>query len=119
MENKMTALQALEEIAGYKPFEGTLDKPLNELRVIELLPNVNWEALKKTLTPPTSEEVAKAIQKYYGGSVVFKSGEFVLIGYEKPYTLAKLAGGEVKFHSRYSLPPHLIELIGRFYGGLK
>ena len=113
MENKMTALDRLKTLKnGWQ--HSCYSADLAPQRLIDDL-----ETIERLLTPPTSEEVAKAIQKYYGGSVVFKSGEFVLIGYEKPYTLAKLAGGEVKFHSRYSLPPHLIELIGRFYGGLK
>ena len=109
---EMTALQALTNLSD-------ISEHLTLRNHDEIETHNKLVAVMDYLTLPTAEEVAKAIQKYYGGSVVFKSGEFVLIGYEKPYTLAKLAGGEVKFHSRYSLPPHLIELIGRFYGNNK
>jgi len=71
--------------------------------------------IDEALIPPTQEKVCKAIQRYYGGEVVYEKNGFVLLGYEKPYLLAKLVEDEIKFHSKYNLPPHLITLIGRFY----
>ena len=43
-------LEDFETIAGYKPYGCNDIEQLWNIRVIELLPEVDWEALKKALT---------------------------------------------------------------------
>lgn len=73
--------------------------------------------VRKALTPPTSDEVCKALSEYFGeriGNVfyvektkIFRSEAYVNLG-------------EYLFDSEYldKIPPHLITMIGKFYESL-
>ena len=82
--------------------------------------------LEKALTPPTSEEVCKEIEKwlesqkitvtarakrvvYSGQSQIFQTDGF------EPVGLCGGRDGRVAFLDRLVLSPHLLTLIGRFY----
>ena len=77
---------------------------------------------KKALTPPTEEEVCKALSEYFEKTVYFfeNRGFFVQRYKEKQsyrdYSLSVYSNGKLRiFHP---FPPHLVTLIGRFYEGL-
>lgn len=64
------------------------------------------------LTPPTEEEVCKALSEYIGDKVIyiddtFQFGSIVIVTLYNDNTIG----------FNISLPPHLITLIGRFYEG--
>jgi len=100
-----------------------LDNIMNEVLQHSTINNVdNWgwkqsyELLKKALTPPTSEEVVKALNKEFPNSDnKFKNGKFyangklVIHGYD--------VGNDITIN--HPMPPHLITLIGRFYQRVK
>jgi len=70
------------------------------------------------LTPPTEEEVCKAIVEHFQNSnVKYKNGAFVFAEDEDMIVYAYINNlGFIRFN--YSLPPYLITLIGRFYEGV-
>jgi len=77
--------------------------------------------IEKAITPPTSEEVCKALSEWFRKSVIYNSklSEF---SFDEPkkrgyiYYIACKSGRNIRFN--YELPPHLITLIGRFYEGV-
>ena len=102
-------LEALEVLQNYimvnEPLE-TQEHYLKRLNVIRL-----------AITPPTAEEVCKALSEHYGKEVI----------YEKQFKEFR-KGFRVVAHPRENIynefdllgiPPHLITLIGRFYEGLE
>ena len=66
------------------------------------------EYIKKALTPPTADEVCKALSEYLKRNVYYEDGMFKV--HSDVY-------GEIV--DLNTLPPHLITLIGRFYEGLE
>ena len=108
---KMTALQALEKIYKGNP---------NDVEV-------EYELLRKSLTPPTAEEVCEELERYFYQCVgkanpyikyIKDLKQFVYVDDDKYYEVVVLdKNGYISFKT--SLPSYLIELIGRFYGGLK
>ena len=74
--------------------------------------------VEKALTPPTAEEVCKALSKFVGREVSYTNKQFhyiikntqVLIYVTETYNNKTFSLGVY-------LPPHLITLIGRFYEG--
>jgi hypothetical protein len=108
----MTTLEALEIVLNYKSWDTQLDVPI----FLEGEPKEAYDLLVKALTPPTADEVCGAIQRFYGGTIKYEKVSFNLYGYSNaPITLVRLNDGELLFHSKYTLRPHLITLIGRFY----
>ena len=55
-------LKDFETIAGYKPYRCDDNEQLWNLRVIECLPEVNWEALKQALTTDRTLEIVKELK---------------------------------------------------------
>jgi len=74
--------------------------------------------IEKALTPPTAEEVCKALSEFVGREVSYTNKQFhyiikntqVLIYVTETYNNKTFSLGVY-------LPPHLITLIGRFYEG--
>jgi hypothetical protein len=71
--------------------------------------------LKKALTPPTADEVCKALSEWFhSDSVKYSNITFMFEMYDQ--IICKISQfGIVYFMD--GLPPHLITLIGRFYEG--
>ena len=68
------------------------------------------EKLVKSLTPPTADEVCKALSEYYKTKVIHERGIFY-----------KNAGGntyDIVILNELFNTPHLITMIGRFYEGV-
>lgn len=73
-----------------------------------------YEEIKKYLTPPTADEVCKALSEYLGYNVIYGT-HYTFVGENE---ICWFEHGRVVFNM-YDLPPHLITLIGRFYEGLE
>ena len=77
---------------------------------------VSVNHIQRVLTPPTADEVCKALSEYYKIEVeyspldhTFESAETWYAMYENDFMDL---GGE-------RMPPHLITMIGRFYNGIE
>ena len=84
------------------------------------------EYIKKALTPPTADEVCKALSEYYKWEVSYSNERHNHMFYfeESKLGVLRLLNNGVYFiqsdyHKTNALPPHLITLIGRFYEGLE
>jgi len=109
----MTAKEALEIILGFKPYEDTLEKPLCDLRIVELLPDES-DALKQAITPPTADEVCKTLSEYFNlPNVTYRNGAFY--EHEGFHIVTKTCEGNISFNHFRNVTPRLITLIGRFY----
>ena len=74
--------------------------------------------LEKALTPPTEEQVCKALSDYYGYEIIYKGLDF----FPKErlstlYCVVAMVDGCIDFAD--PLPPELITMICRFYEGVK
>lgn len=77
--------------------------------------------IENYLVPPTSEQVCKELSEYLGKPVIYikDSKSFLMKGSNGKYELVKMHyDKEIKFDSLWTLPPHLIELIAKFYKGV-
>ena len=83
------------------------------------------ESIKQALTPPTADEICKALSDYskqfvenHKPTVVYKWNLFILYkDGEMSRILVKTIDGEI-IETNVYLPPHLITMIGRFYSSL-
>lgn len=80
-----------------------------------------FKVVKEALTPPTADEVCKALSEYYSKtnykvvySIVDKSFR-VKDNYLNHFDIAIKNDTGIMFGYNLTLPPHLITLIGRFY----
>ena len=114
--NKENLFKALDE--------GTIDE-ITDLLYEDFESTVRvLKQLKNELTPPTADEVCKALSEYYelkeDESVFYRSNtkEFVIdtsmVGFEDEICIM-LPNFTIAFY--HDLPPHLITMIGRFYEG--
>ena len=84
--------------------------------------NTLVETLEKALTPPTAEEVCDELSKLIGNAYyenkIFYENELKI---EEICYLARDMGKNIDIirFNNYSLPPHIITMIGRFYEGLE
>ena len=77
-----------------------------------------FDMLEQALTPPTEEEVCKALSEYYGFEVMYEDLDFFpkdTLRLSYLYCVVAMVDGCIDFAD--PLPPHLITLIGRFYEG--
>ena len=75
------------------------------------------DIIAKALTPPTSDEVCKALSEYYGKKVTFKDNVFwyKTIIYDNEQWVRDVSLKDLSKDNRGDL----ITLIGRFYDGLE
>lgn len=73
------------------------------------------DLLRKSLTPPTAEEVCEALSKEYGMEIIYSNNNFLI--YNGRSMVIKFDSG-ILFRCD-TLEPKTITLIGRFYEGLK
>mgnify|MGYP001252692458 CR=1 FL=1 len=83
------------------------------------------EVLRKALTPPTSDEVCKALSEYLKRDVKINSDKAFYYSEERQYygecdeIICGYGWEDGCISFEIDLPPHLITLIGRFYEGVK
>ena len=85
-----------------------------------ILNSQEYLTLKDLLTPPTQEEVCKAIGGYYQKEVYYEADMFVIQNYKikrsnKDLMITQMFTSGLKFY--IELPPYLITMISRFYEG--
>ncbi len=87
-----------------------------------LLIQSRYEYLKHVLTPPTADEVCKALSEYSKTNVYYERGGFFYRNeyrYNQPFLVAiKYKSGLIEL-TKNVLPPHLITMIGKFYESLE
>ena len=77
-----------------------------------------YDKLVKALTPPTADEVCKALGERFDSDVMFDGEAFVLNHGDNTMAYCyKSLGDTIKIN--YALPPHLITMIGKFYESLE
>lgn len=76
------------------------------------------EVVAKALTPPTAEEVSKALSEIEGLAVRYEAKEQAFIN-ECEHTLIVMMDSGLLLRIYDTYPPHLITLIGRFYEGVE
>lgn len=100
--------------------KATKHKYLTVNEIFETAPKI-----KQALTPPTQEEVCKALSRYYNLPVKFhlQHNCFVIVkGYDHIIVVEQeVKKNNVRFNSKKALPalpPNLVTMIGRFYEGV-
>lgn len=75
------------------------------------------DSLKSILTPPTADEVCKALSGWFDEKFYYdvNQKEFYTKALNGQHSVVKLKKNEIHFGGWYTMPPHLITLIGRFY----
>ena len=77
--------------------------------------DVSIKIIEQVLTPPTADEVCKALSDYFGFDYYYQDGYFYKSnGIKYIYPLKVSGFTEIQLYDGH-LPPHLITLIGRFY----
>ena len=80
---------------------------------------LDYDLVKKALTPPTADEVCKALSDYFGFNYYYQDEFFYKSDGNKYVYLLKVSGfTEIQLYDGH-LPPRLVTLIGRFYEGLE
>lgn len=88
---------------------------------------IEWHGIiKQALTPPTADEVCKALSEYYHSEVSYSNERHNHMFYfeESRLGILRYYDGRVVFiHSDYhktnNLPPYIVVLIGKFYESLE
>ena len=114
----MKELEALELIDSYIKLD---EYDMETSGVAEAI-----RLLKKALTPPTSDEVCKALSEYLDRQVLKDVDDnFYYSEHRQIGVVDEIVCGYGWEHEHktitfeFDLPPHLITLIGRFYQGVK
>ena len=118
MSKELEALYKLSQIE----FE-TGDYMNDDGYMMKIVSTEMYDILKKSLTPPTADEVCEALSEFYGKKVIYvadvkKFAYEGVDGWQEICYFGKNFKGDVIRFS-FSLPPRLITLIGRFYEGLE
>ena len=72
--------------------------------------------IEQALTPPTRNEVCKALSDYYKFKVDYCDKAFFLTsGFTNVKFCVYEENGRVFINDSYAVPPHLITMIGKFY----
>ena len=111
-------LEALRTIGNIRVKETYSDEPSKVSDLKTLFKN-QYLLIKQALTPPTEEEVCKALSEYLGEEIIYIDSDIYgnsLFPYTyKMENVVYNKRGLLIFYDK--LPPHLITLIGRFYEG--
>ena len=122
----MTPKEALRKIGGLLTQTYT-QNGINAIWTSKLVKDsCEYKTIEKALTPPTVEEVCKALSQFYKEQVSYSNDRHNHMFYFEKSRLGivMLLFENINFirgdyHKTNNLPPHLITLIGRFYEGLK
>ncbi|HKM04429.1 MAG TPA: hypothetical protein VJZ04_07510 [Lachnospiraceae bacterium] len=108
VQNLLKALTELEELKRY---------PMAE----EVAHYDVFLIIRKALTPPTADEVCEALSGWFDEKFYYdvNQKEFYTKALNGQHSVVKLKKNEIHFGGWYTMPPHLITLIGRFYEGLE
>lgn len=108
-------LEAWNEIRNRSTYDDTTNKWV-----------VNVDDVDKLFAPPTADEVCEALSEFYRDEVSYDNERHNHMFYFEKSRLGILRyfDGKLDFiHSSYHntnyLPPHLIEMIGKFYKSLE
>ena len=101
----------LEMLKYMKRIDGNLSREQNQ----------RYAELENALTPPTEEEVCKALSEYLKGKVIYKNSNFYIVGDDWKEFLIGLTkdekGNYVIDFWVDNFPPHIVIMVGRFYEG--
>jgi len=100
--------EALDYAVNWKAMTG---QPMEDI-IIEVVTDY-----KKALTPPTAEEVCKALSEYFNSNIIYEWGTMTF-----KFDIDWIEISKLTIEKRVDvtmLPPHIITLIGRFYEGLQ
>ena len=97
-------------------YEGGMNKELENTQLFLDLGSVLYR-VEKALTPPTEEEMCKALSEHLGEKIVFEGFSLHNIDMSKGVCVFNPKTKEIEII--VELPPHLIIMIGRFYEGVK
>ena len=77
--------------------------------------------IRKSLTPPTTDEVCEALSGWFDENFYYDVNQkvFYPMDLKGQHSVVKMKKNEIHFGVWYTMPPHLITLIGRFYEGLE
>lgn len=103
MSKELEALKLLE--IEYNKLGYTID--IDSVDVIDLL--------RRSLTPPTADEVCKALSEYLDKNVEY----FNIFGFvcDEKVIICLFPNNILSFNDNY--PPHIYSIVGRFYEGLE
>lgn len=113
MSKELEALRKIGSLSTQTYTENGISATLTSQLVKD---NCEYKIIEKALTPPTAEEVCKALSEYVGKKVFvdkrYKMTTFII---ERENIIATINNGNRLYVSQ--LPPHLIELVAKFYKG--
>ena len=85
-----------------------------------------YDLIKKALTPPTADEVIKALSEYFKGLTGVwydkKTKSFIHLQYGRNEVISRCFEARLndkRVNGIVTLPPHIITLIGKFYESLE
>ena len=100
---------------------------MNDTGTDESASAIEWHGiLKQALTPPTADEVIKALSEYFKGLTGVwydkKTKSFIHLQYGRNEVISRCF--EARLNDKrvtviVTLPPHLITMIGKFYESLE
>ena len=74
------------------------------------------DIVEEALTPPTKEEVCRALSDCFGLDIIYSGGEFIpKIPEDYYFYIVTVVDNGIVFTD--ALPPHLVTLVGKFYEG--
>ena len=121
MKKELEALNGIKKVLAKYISEKT---GVSEEKHFEYLQyDTEIDIIAKALTPPTADEVCKALSMEYKNHVMFEVDyKQFIVTMTRPivmqYEITEYKNGCVRIQPDY-LKPHLITLIGRFYQGLE
>ncbi len=105
-----------KELEALNRIEHALCRGIQSINTLPLLLS-DCNDLKNYLTPPTADEVCKALSGWFDEKFYYdvNQKEFYTKALNGQHSVVKLKKNEIHFGGWYTMPPHLITLIGRFY----
>ena len=110
-------LEALNKIKHASLTVVEHDDTSGSITIIPIVNTEEYETIKNYLTPPTADEVCKALSEWFDEKFYYdvNQKEFYTKALNGQHSVVKLKNNEINFGGWYVMPPHLITLIGRFY----
>ena len=108
----MKELEALKRLRN-----GYDDKYYKQFTSSAEMQDIDYNIVLKALTPPTQEEVCKALSEYLKEEVIYNERWGFMTKNSMRVIICKWHNGKIKFNDDYHV--HIYELIGRFYQGVK
>ncbi len=119
MTKELEALKLLGSVPLENPVSPQFSLPKDEIAKMQEA----YKLLEKALTPPTEEEVCKALTEWAEASwlgkarISYNKTDFIITGPLGSAQVCSLWNNKLILY--YRLPPRLVTLIGRFYQSLE